>query len=257
MKQFSLHIGIQYENPPAKLYGCVNDAKHLRQCLIDQYHFKPENCELLLEKDATTSRIISKLFGLAFLSHRYRNSVFFVSYSGHGTQQGDRTGDERDGRDECLVPVDAQRNGLITDDLLNTIIGQFHPSSRVTWIQDSCMSGSGLDLKYKYISGNKSVTDNGDCNVKAQVIMVSGCKDNQYSMDTVIDDKPQGAMTASLLHVLGETDYSITCYALLSKMRKFLEVNNYDQVPQMTSSIRLHHCARFAHQGNAKSKSFL
>ena len=40
----------------------------------------------------------------------------FFHYSGHGGQQADKDGDEADGKDETLVPLDYQTAGQITDD---------------------------------------------------------------------------------------------------------------------------------------------
>ena len=42
--------------------------------------------------------------------------ILFLHYSGHGTQTRDLDGDEADGYDEALVPLDHQSAGVITDD---------------------------------------------------------------------------------------------------------------------------------------------
>ena len=47
----------------------------------------------------------------------------FFHYSGHGSQIRDvASGDELDGRDEIIVPLDFRRAGIITDDDLFHII---------------------------------------------------------------------------------------------------------------------------------------
>ena len=52
----------------------------------------------------------------------------FLFYSGHGFQQPDLDGDEKDGLDETLVPVDAfvdedgKIKGMITDDELGVLV---------------------------------------------------------------------------------------------------------------------------------------
>jgi metacaspase-1 len=42
--------------------------------------------------------------------------VVFVSFSGHGGQMVDTSGDEDDGFDEILIPVDFEESGQIVDD---------------------------------------------------------------------------------------------------------------------------------------------
>ena len=44
------------------------------------------------------------------------DSLFF-HYSGHGSQVKDKDGDEIDGLDETILPVDFQKSGMIIDDV--------------------------------------------------------------------------------------------------------------------------------------------
>ncbi len=68
---------------------------------------------------------------------------------------------------------------------------------------------------------------------QADVIMISGCKDEQMPTDEGKAD-PSGAMTSALTHVL--SDHSdISCRGLLPRMRKYLSANGFCQVPQMSS----------------------
>lgn len=50
--------------------------------------------------------------------------VIFLHYSGHGTKLHDENGDEDDGYDEALVPVDFQEGAdmIRDDDLYDTLI---------------------------------------------------------------------------------------------------------------------------------------
>ena len=74
--------------------------------------------------------------------------------SGHGGQKRDEDGDEDDGYDEVIYPVDFQmygENGSIVDDEMHRIMVQsLRPGVRLTAIFDSCHSGSALDLPYIY-----------------------------------------------------------------------------------------------------------
>lgn len=60
-------------------------------------------------------------------------------------------GDEDDGYDEVIYPVDFRTNGHIVDDLMHDILVKpLQPGVRLTAIFDSCHSGSALDLPYIY-----------------------------------------------------------------------------------------------------------
>lgn len=79
------------------------------------------------------------------------NDSLFFHYSGHGGQTRDTDGDEEDGYDEVIYPVDFRTNGHIVDDEMHKIlVNPLQPGVRLTSIFDSCHSGSALDLPYIY-----------------------------------------------------------------------------------------------------------
>ena len=51
-----------------------------------------------------------------------KNSVVFISYSGHGSNRIDKNGDESDGYDECLCTYDENGANFIYDDEFNQIL---------------------------------------------------------------------------------------------------------------------------------------
>lgn len=70
---------------------------------------------------------------------------------GHGGQTKDLDGDEPDGFDEVIYPVDFRHNGHITDDEMHRImVRPLQGGVRLTAIFDSCHSGTALDLPYIY-----------------------------------------------------------------------------------------------------------
>lgn len=70
-------------------------------------------------------------------------------YSGHGSQQRNDTGDEIDGYDETLCPVDYQTQGMIVDDEINaTIVRPLPLGVKLHAIVDACHSGTVLDLPF-------------------------------------------------------------------------------------------------------------
>lgn len=79
------------------------------------------------------------------------NDSLVFHYSGHGGQTEDLTGDEDDGYDEVIYPVDFRQTGHIVDDQMHEImVRPLQPGVRLTAIFDSCHSGTALDLPYVY-----------------------------------------------------------------------------------------------------------
>jgi hypothetical protein len=72
----------------------------------------------------------------------------------------------------------------------------------------------------------------------APVMMLSGCQDNQTSSDLVTNNyegirQDQGALTCTLLKVLQENKYNISCEQLLYKVCNDIKVLS-QQIPAMT-----------------------
>jgi len=89
----------------------------------------------------------SGAFGLASRSI----PMLTVCITGHGGQTRDLDGDEEDGYDEVIYPVDFRVAGHITDDEMHRImVKPLQAGVRLTAIFDSCHSGSALDLPYVY-----------------------------------------------------------------------------------------------------------
>lgn len=66
----------------------------------------------------------------------------------------DDNGDEKDGMDETLVPLDYQQAGQIRDDLIfDTLVKPLPEGANLTVVMDCCHSGSILDLPF-FINGD-------------------------------------------------------------------------------------------------------
>lgn len=232
----SLHIGINYDN---ELQGCENDARHLQDLVVTNMGFQPAHSKLLLGKDATKKNIIREIENLALITHRTVIKTVFISYSGHGTYQADNSGDEKDGRDEVIVPYDRD---YIKDDTIHTLLGLFHERTTVVGFFDCCHSGTIFDLPYRYIQGDKHVHEHEPKDaIKAKCIMISGCQDKEVASETWADGKVLGALTTAFTIVLHDEGFNITCYNMLRKIRQKLSDAGYGfQVPQITTNERLH-----------------
>ncbi|EJD07118.1 metacaspase [Fomitiporia mediterranea MF3/22] len=155
----ALCIGINYFGQSGELRGCINDAHNVRRFLLG--HGYKEDDVVMLTDDArnprqvpTKQNIIDAMQWL--VRDANPNDSLFFHYSGHGGQTKDLDGDEADGYDEVIYPVDYEVNGHIVDDELHYIMVRPLPAGcRLTSIFDSCHSGSVLDLPYIYSTEGK------------------------------------------------------------------------------------------------------
>ncbi|PAV17704.1 peptidase C14 [Pyrrhoderma noxium] len=151
----ALCIGINYIGESNELNGCIADARRMRRFLIKYYGFHSGDIVLLTDEGKTqrerpTRRnIIDAMQWLVRDAHPHDSLVFH--YSGHGGQTKDLDGDEEDGFDEVIYPLDYKKQGHIVDDDMHTIMVKPLPAGcRLTAIFDCCHSGSALDLPYTY-----------------------------------------------------------------------------------------------------------
>ncbi len=77
--------------------------------------------------------------------------LFPSKRAGHGSRVRDQDGDEDDGYDETLVPVDFQRSGQIRDDdIFKILVKPLRAGVTMTCLMDCCHSGTVLDLPYRF-----------------------------------------------------------------------------------------------------------
>ncbi|KAI9283399.1 caspase domain-containing protein, partial [Sporodiniella umbellata] len=194
--------------------------------------------------------------------------------SGHGGRVVDTSGDEDDGYDETIYPLDFQdfegQSGQIIDDEMHEIMVKPLPKGcRLTAIFDSCHSGTVLDLPYiystkgqikennvfkhagmgflsagmLYASGNregalssilslgKEIMESHQVSQEvrernaslADVIMFSGCKDDQTSADAKEAGRATGAMSYALTSKDNIQPFSSTNIYLKKKKKLHFE----------------------------------
>jgi hypothetical protein len=113
----------------------------------DVHGFQDENITILLDDDEherpTKANIVAE-----------SGDSLFCHYSGHGCKIRDDDGDEADGYDEALAPVDYNTAGLIRDDdLLDILVKPLPDGVFLVCLFDCCHSGTILDLPYHYKPG--------------------------------------------------------------------------------------------------------
>lgn len=243
----ALLIGINYTGTDNELSGCINDSENLRGFLKEKNYFVDDEMTSMTDNSAdnlkpTKENILFQLDKLCeFANDNKDKEVFlFLSYSGHGYFLTDLTGDEEDGQDEVLCPIDCDYVGYITDDELKAnLVDKLPKNVKLCILIDSCHSGTMLDLKYDFKVDNQCtyVTKDKLQDSECDVIMISGCQDFDVSSDAYIKENAwryeyQGAMTASFIkNFYDEISYE----ELINKMRQWLIENEFTQVPQLSS----------------------
>lgn len=171
----ALLVGINYFGQRGQLRGCINDVRNMSAYLIAHFQYKREDMVILTDDQQNpmsqpTKQNILRAMHWLVKDARPNDSLFF-HYSGkwaqasaahtqcsfltillgHGGQTKDLDGDEDDGYDEVIYPVDFRQVGHITDDEMHRILVKpLQAGVRLTAIFDSCHSGTALDLPYIY-----------------------------------------------------------------------------------------------------------
>lgn len=156
-KRRALLIGINYVGQQGELSGCHNDVANIKEYIMAVHGFEEENIVVLMddgEHEPPTRENIMNGYKKLVEESDPGDSVF-CHYSGHGGRlRDDDWGEEEDGFDETLIPVDYRENGQIRDDdLFQTLVRPMKPGVMVTCLMDCCHSGTVLDLPYKFKAG--------------------------------------------------------------------------------------------------------
>ena len=184
---------------------------------------------LILTKDATVANVTSAIGDAA--KKLKAGDLFFLSYSGHGGQGPDTNGDEgdddKDRQDETWVLHDR----MLVDDELFHLWSKFAKGVRILVLSDSCHSGTvvkdmpwflGMTAssrgesrgaakfippekaraayaadKKTYDDIQKRLAGGEQVALRASVLLISGCQDNQSSFD----GPRNGKFTAALRSV--------------------------------------------------------
>lgn len=251
----ALFIGINYKGTKSQLSGCVNDVRYMLTTL-QRIQFPITHCCILVDDHQfpgvsgmpTRANIIRHM---AWLVDDVRpGDVLFFHYSGHGTQaKGGRDSHEK--CDQCLVPLDYDREGaILDDDLFKLLISRLPYGVRMTALFDCCHSASMLDLPFVFV-GDKNYMFDGRQQMRqvrqnnfsyGDVVMISGCEDNDTSDDVQNTSSfgtgcvaAGGAATQALIWALTNTS-KLSYGDIFVQTREVLRKKGYKQVPQLSSS---------------------
>lgn len=220
----SLHIGLNKVNPAhyggwdGALNACEADANDML-AIAKKAGFKTTQRLTATAKAATIIKDIK-----AAAAKLQSGDIFLLTYSGHGGQMPDTNGDEPDKQDETWVLFDRQ----LVDDELFALFGSFAKGVRIFVLSDSCHSGTVTRamptepvtgpaprlmppaVAAQTYAAHRRTYDKIQAAVPARaasskatlasVILISGCQDNQVSLDGVRN----GLFTGTLRSVWNE-----------------------------------------------------
>ena len=258
MAQRSLLVGINYYGTSSQLSGCINDTHRVADVLRTVYGFPNQNIVVMSDNlpkssplyptKANIQRELAKL-----KSATQPGDIAMFHYSGHGVavRNGTSTNMDYAGTDNALIPADVfTRSGYthgneIVDDELWAWASSFPEGATVFSIVDACHSGSALDLPYALKAQPGKVGAFSVARVErrpdtaAKVIMLSGCRDDQTSLDSVdANRQPAGALTYAFCdYVLHNPSKTINYFDFLTSVRAQIVAKNKDvpniQEPQL------------------------
>ena len=134
----SLHIGLNSVSPAhyggwtGDLSACEFDAKDMAALATG----RGMKATVLLTKNGTRAKVLAALRAAA--KTLASGDLFFLSFSGHGGQVPDVSGEEADKLDETWCLYDGQ----LIDDELYLELGKFATGVRILVLSDSCHSGT-------------------------------------------------------------------------------------------------------------------
>ena len=160
-KRRALLIGIDFKGD-LELRAPHNDVHNVQHFLTTKCGFHKDNIVVLKDDgDCTqpTKKNIEEGF-VKMVSLSEPKDVLFVFYSGHGALVKDTSGDDDDGYNLSILPVDYKKEGNILDDyILKNLVKALPEGVCTTMLVDCCHSGNVGDLPYimKATSTNQEI----------------------------------------------------------------------------------------------------
>ena len=244
MVKKALTIGINYTTlPNCRLNGCIDDIENITNLIVEHYGYARENV-VQLRDDTTNPAFLPTRVNIlnhlqSIIAETDKLTEIWIHYSGHGSQIQDRTGEEKDGLDEVIVPIDYNTSGFIIDKEIYKIIN--NSKCKTILVFDSCHSGTICDLQWTFEFNGNSFIKTFNVNksmINPNILCLSGCKDSQTATDSYNTElkEPVGAFTDALIHCIKENNYSVSILKLYSDICKYIASQGFNQKPILSSS---------------------
>lgn len=262
MTKSALCVGInkfKYLPSSSWLQGCVNDAEDLASVLEATYGFPEAGITVLRDAKATKKNVLAALNELVDSAVEGGSRHLVFTFSSHGTQVPDTSGDEADRLDEAFACYDINNAGdawdpatVITDDELASLFTRVPEGVLMEVVLDTCHSGTGLKsldllpgrrprflpaptpraVAASEFSDTRTLRDLVKASVSSRPVLMAACRADQTAADAPIDGRYNGAFTYHLLKSLA-SDGSSPRAEILKLVSKGLKAGGFDQVAQL------------------------
>jgi hypothetical protein len=202
------------------------------------------NTTVLLDEQATFDNIVNQI--TQFTNKTKKGDVVYLHFSTHGQPMEDLNGDEEDGWDESIVPIDAYKiykKGVyegqkhLTDDLLNKYVKKLREkigsNGFLYVVVDACHAGTSSRANDETIRGthvgfthnNKvfkpSTTKKSHYRIEASarqsnVLFIEACRPDQVNTEIKVDGKRFGPLSYNIAQTL-------SVLKLTTNAREFVE----------------------------------
>ena len=265
-KKLALLIGINEYKVVNNLRGCLNDVADINRLLVENFQFSPRknhDIVVLTNKNATHKNIVN-----TFREHLIRkataDTIVVFYFSGHGSQMKDaKNGDEVfDKLDETIVPHDSRCKNVfdIRDDELNGLFTELTKKTKhVTFILDSCHSGSGLkgfgiprripvDLREppppkEWEISSRGIQDEEVRFENMNYVLISGCRANELAFELDFNGVRRGALTYYLareIRKFHKQRIGVTYQDIMDQVKVNVNRENSTQHPQLEGRLLNH-----------------
>ena len=184
----------------------------------------------LLDDQATFDNIVSKI--VQFTNQTKKGDIVYLHFSTHGQPVEDLNGDEEDGWDESIVPIDAYKiykkdvyegKKHLTDDLLNNYVRRLRekigPKGFLYVVIDACHAGTssrandetvrGTHVGFTYNnkvfkpSTSKKTHYRIEASVKlSNVLFIEACRPDQVNTEIKVEGKRFGPLSYNIAQSL-------------------------------------------------------
>lgn len=209
----------------------------------------------LMDKDATYKNIVTQIS--TFSGKIKKGDIVYLHFSAHGQPIEDINGDEEDGWDEAIVPIDAYKiykKGLyegerhLTDDQLEKFVKRLRekvgPKGFLYVTIDACHAGTSSRANdetvrgthagftynnkiYKPSTNKKSHYRVESSDKLANVAFIEACRPDQVNTEIKVEGKRYGPLSYNIAQVLSASPLGTDPNTFLNNLKKSISGNGY------------------------------
>lgn len=209
----------------------------------------------LLDEEATYQNITNQL--AKFINKTKSGDIVYLHFSSHGQPVEDLNGDEDDGWDESIVPIDAYKlykKGVyegkmhLLDDKLNEFVKRLRvkigTKGMLYVVIDACHAGTSSRANDETVRGTKvgftynnkvfrpSTQKKSHYKVEASsklsdVMFLEACRPDQVNMEIKVKDKRYGPLSYNIAQALQTKPISADANGFLNSIKSSIMNNGY------------------------------